>query len=105
MVTRQLEELAKTIADWAADAPLIVSIFVVGSRARGDVGSNGDVDLAIDYGGSSRETVKWQEHNEETDYAALKRALLGRLNLVPGMAYGSLVHWDRNVYCLWQSPK
>lgn len=102
MATQELKELAKAIADWAAGAPLIVSIFVFGSRVRGDHRADGAVDLSIDYGGSSYEIAAWQRHNEETDYTALKSVLPGPLNLVPFIACGPLVHWDRNVYCLWQ---
>jgi hypothetical protein len=105
MVTQQLEELAKAIADWAASAPLTVSIFLFGSRVRGDHGPNGDVELSIDCGGSGYEIAAWQAHNEETDYAALRGILPGPLKLAPFIARGSLVHWDRNVYCLWQPPK
>jgi hypothetical protein len=105
MVTQQLEELAKAIADWAASAPLTVSIFVFGSRVRGDHLPNGEVDISIDYGGSSDEIAAWQAHNEETDYAALRDILPGPLILAPFIARGSLVHWDRNVYCLWRPPE
>jgi predicted nucleotidyltransferase len=105
MVTRQLEEMAGAIADWAAGAPLTVSIFVFGSRVRGDHGPNDDVDLSIDYGGSSDEIAAWRAHNEKTDYAALRNVLPGQLKLAPFIARGSLVHWNRNVYCLWQAPR
>jgi predicted nucleotidyltransferase len=105
MATQQLEELAKAIADWAAGAPLIVSIFVFGSRVRGDHGPNDDVDISIDCGGSSDEIAAWQTHNEKTGYAALKNVLPGPLKLAPFIPHGSLVHWDRNVFCLWQVPE
>jgi hypothetical protein len=105
MATQQLEALAKAVADWAACAPLTVSIFVFGSRVRGDHGPDGYVELSIDCGGSSDEIAAWQAHNERTDYAALKDVLPGPLKLAPFIAHGSLVHWDRNVYCLWQAPE
>jgi hypothetical protein len=81
VATQELKELAKAIADWAVDAPLIVSRFVFGGRVRGDHRSDDDVDLSIDYGGPSDEAATWQAHNEETDYAALKSVLPGPLKL------------------------
>ena len=51
MATQELKELAKAIAEWASSAPLTVSIFVFGSRVRGDHSPDSDVDLSIDYGG------------------------------------------------------
>jgi predicted nucleotidyltransferase len=107
VATEELKELTRAIADWAADAPLIVSIFVFGSRVRGDHRPDDDVDICIDYGGSSNEIAAWRARNEETDYAALKSVLPGPLKLAPYelIARGSIVHWDRNVYCLWLPPK
>lgn len=107
LATEELRELAKAIADWAADAPLIVSIFVLGSRVRGDHCPDSDVDICVDCGGSADEIAAWRIRNEATGYAALKSVLPGPLKLAPYavIARGSIVHWDRNVYCLWLPPE
>jgi predicted nucleotidyltransferase len=107
LATEELKELTKAIADWAADAPLIVSVFVLGSRVRGDHRADSDVDICVDCGGGADEIAAWRTRNEAADYAALKSVLPGPLKLAPYtvIARGSIVHWDRNVYCLWLPPE
>ena len=56
----RIQELAKAIAQWAAGAPLTVSIFVFGIRLHGDHRPDGHVDLSIASGGSSDEIAAWQ---------------------------------------------
>jgi len=43
-----LSEISKIIADWAASEPIVVRVYIFGSRARGDHHENSDLDIAIE---------------------------------------------------------
>jgi predicted nucleotidyltransferase len=58
-----LEELAERIADWASAAPSL-TVFVYGSRVRGDHRPDSDVDVHFKWSNSVRRPeVEWWGNN------------------------------------------
>jgi predicted nucleotidyltransferase len=79
-VNDKLKRLARTLADWSADKP--VTIFLFGSRVRGDHRPDSDVDVLVQFGDmTERATVWWTEQNSE-DFAGLKAMLPGPLKIL-----------------------
>jgi predicted nucleotidyltransferase len=81
-VSSELKDLASLLADWAAPASG-VTVYLFGSRVRGDHKPASDIDLCIKWGdGLTDSDVQWHVTNEETDYAAIKRKLPGPLKIL-----------------------
>jgi len=111
-VTAELDELARVIADWAAPAPS-ATIYVYGSRVRGDHRPDSDVDIHVAMPlMPGREVVEWWTAENAKDFAELRPKLPGRLEILdPRDPLGQevekckVVHRDRNVICVWREPK
>ncbi len=113
MVTDDLRTLAATLADWAAEAPGY-TVYLFGSRVRGDNHADSDVDIHLDLSSPvDDDTVFWKVRNEETDYEAINAKLPGRLKILhwdstlvtPDMILAArVVHFDRSVRCVWHPP-
>lgn len=114
LVTSELIDLARTLADWAAlGEPLIVYLF--GSRVRGDHRPDSDVDILVDIEVASigTEAVHWYDEANESRFTALDLVLPGPLNPLDPMdkqmcqlvRSGKVIHVDRNVRCILMSPK
>ena len=72
----RLLALAKLVAEWADQRPVIGKLYVFGSRARGDAHPNSDLDLAIEFVHAiTTEAVEdWTQQNE-SNFRDLKAAL------------------------------
>ena|ERR1700730_10046505 len=110
-VSPELVELTRAIADWASGGPSM-TIFLYGSRVRGDHRSDSDVDLhyKLPVHPTSDFTRWWTVQNME-DFAALRAVLPGRLEflerddpLLREIEPAPSVHRDRNVVCISLPP-
>jgi Nucleotidyltransferase domain len=105
MASEELEELASKIADWAHPE---LTVYVFGSRVRGDHGPNSDVDIHFGLpGGPSREFTCWWTRQNNQDFPDLRKVLPGALGpfertapLAPEIEGGRVVHECRNVRCI-----
>ena len=106
----ELVALARKIADWAhAD----MTIYVYGSRVRGDHRADSDVDMhyVLPARPSREFTLWWTEQNLQ-DFADLSRVLPGPPQFLERndpldrkIEDGTVVHRDRNVICICRPPK
>jgi predicted nucleotidyltransferase len=109
IVSNKLKELARLLADWAAPARGI-TVYLFGSRVRGDHRPDSDVDVCFQWEG--RPDVHWWQTNNEQDFAAIKPKLPGPLAIHPEQdpwwapaVAAEVVYQDRNVRCVWLPPK
>jgi predicted nucleotidyltransferase len=109
-VNDDLKQLACTLADWAADKS--VTIFLFGSRVRGDHRPDSDVDIFVQRGNVTRETAEWWTVQNSDDFASLKARLPGPLKvldahapIVSSVLKAEVVYRDRNVACVSLPPK
>jgi predicted nucleotidyltransferase len=81
-IRQDLKRHAIIIAEWAENLP-IKKIYIFGSRVRGDATDASDLDIAVEfqYPESVDETMLNWNHQNETDFADLKRALKVPLSL------------------------
>jgi predicted nucleotidyltransferase len=111
-VSDELKQLTRLLADWAAPASG-VTVYLFGSRVRGDHKPTSDVDICIKWGDRPDDgDVRWHMFNEEEDYATIKRKLPGPLKILERddpwhkrVVASEVVHQDRNVRCVWLPPK
>jgi predicted nucleotidyltransferase len=111
MVTAELTDLARVLADWAVLAPS-ATIHVYGSRVRGDHRSDSDVDIHVAMPlMPGRELVEWWTAENEKDFAELRAKLPGRLEILDPrdplrrvVEKSEVVYRDRNVVCVWMKP-
>ncbi len=111
-VSAELRELARLLADWAVPAPN-TTLYLFGSRVRGDYGPTSDVDLCVDFGKHpDTADVHWWTINSAKDFAAIKPLLPGPLKILERqddwwwrVVSAQVVHQDRNVRCIWLEPK
>jgi predicted nucleotidyltransferase len=75
-----LEELVGVLSEWAAGKAATVYLF--GSRVRGDHRPDSDVDVVIEWGTPDQATMDWWQHEQETDFADLKSKLPGPLKIL-----------------------
>ena len=104
-VNDKLQHLARTLADWAADKS--VTIFLFGSRVRGDHRPDSDVDIFVQFGDMTEATAVWWTEQNSEDFASLKGRLPGALKildanapLVLSVKKAEVVYRDRNVVCV-----
>jgi predicted nucleotidyltransferase len=75
MIHPDLKRLAKIVAEWAEKLPL-KKVYVFGSRVRGDATAGSDLDVAIEFEEFPlNEAMRNWQHQNETDFAELKKAL------------------------------
>ena len=110
IVNDHLKQLARTLADWAANKS--VTVFLFGSRVRGDHRTDSDVDIFIQRRNVTHETAVWWTVQNSEDFASLKARLPGPLKIlddnapiVPSVINGEVVYRDRNVVCVSLPPK
>ena len=111
-VFSELKDLARLLADWAAPAPG-VTVYLFGSRVRGDHGPTSDVDVCFQWRDRVGDgDVRWWTINNEEDFAAIKPKLPGPLKILEQadawyqrVVAADVVHQDRNVRCVWLPPK
>jgi predicted nucleotidyltransferase len=109
-VNDDLRQLARTLADWAADKS--VTVYLFGSRVRGDHRPDSDVDIFVQQGKATRETAVWWTVQNSEDFASLRAQLPGKLKvleahapLVPSVLEGKAIYRDGNVVCVLLPPK
>jgi predicted nucleotidyltransferase len=109
-VNDNLRQLAHTFADWAAGKS--VTVYLFGSRVRGDHRPDSDVDIFIQHGKATRETAVWWTVQNSEDFASLKAKLPGPLKIldnnapiIPSIIKAEVVHQDQNVFCVLLPPK
>jgi len=111
-VTPGLRELARVVADWAAPA-IGGTIYLYGSRVRGEHRPDSDVDLYVPIPRQpTREFTEWWTAENVSDFAELRAALPGRLEFLERsdpigaeLEKGEVVYRDRNVVCVWRKAK
>jgi predicted nucleotidyltransferase len=104
-VNDEVKQLARALADWAADKS--VTVFLFGSRVRGDHRPDSDVGVFVQFGAMTEGTAVWWTEQNSEDFAGLKARLPGPLRildanapLVPSVTKGKVVYRDRNVICV-----
>ncbi len=84
MHTFNLQLTVATLAAWAEKQPL-KTVYVYGSRVRGDHRPDSDLDVAYDFASGPDITdtgmAEWR-HQQETDFSVLKEALGVRLQFL-----------------------
>ncbi|MGE5512524.1 MAG: nucleotidyltransferase domain-containing protein [Bacteroidota bacterium] len=112
-VTDELKHLTALLADWAADAPA-TTLYLFGSRVRGDHRPDSDVDVTIAWRtADARDTdYDWWSRNNEELFVSIDARLPGKLRLLEEMdpsadkvRTGPQVYRDRNVICVLLPPK
>jgi predicted nucleotidyltransferase len=107
-----LIKLASILADWVSPAPSL-TIYLYGSRVRGDHRPDSDVDVVIDlWNGSTTEDGAWWHANNADDFSAINARVRGRLEVLEiddplrfAIIASPVVHRDRQVVCVWKEPK
>lgn len=100
------------LADWVAPATSF-TIYLYGSRVRGDHRSDSDVDVVVHFGDSpTNDDVRWWVSVNADSFATINAQLPGRLEILENddplaqEVYGArVVHRDRQVICVWRAPK
>ncbi len=110
VVTAELRELAKKLADWAVAAPTAV-IYLYGSRVRGDHKATSDVDLCVEFPKAETADVQWWTQNNHDDFQAISTQVGARIEIlernspIRSKVIGAeVVFQDRNVRCVWLPP-
>lgn len=73
----ELHSLVNTLNEWAQRIPCIKTVFLYGSRVRGDQRPDSDVDIHIEFD-ANESIIEWIGENS-TDFEDLKRHLPGPL--------------------------
>jgi predicted nucleotidyltransferase len=66
-VNDEVKQLARAFADWAADKS--VTVFLFGSRVRGDHRPDSDVDVFVQFGAMTEGTAVWWTEQNSEDFA------------------------------------
>lgn len=107
-----LIELARILAEWVRPAPGF-SIYVFGSRVRGDQRPNSDVDVVIPipHSPSEADFIWWSGVNED-NFRSINATLPGPLRILENndpiaekVRNAREVHRDGQVRCVWMEPK
>src|SRR5258708_1679975 len=110
MASADLVDLVRKIADWADHS---MTIYVFGSRVRGDHRADSDVDMHYVFPARpTREfTLWWTEQNAQS-FAELRKVLPGLPQFLERndpldreIEGGIVVYRDRNVVCISRPPK
>ena len=114
-----LRDLASIVGDWAAPASNSLTVYIFGSRVRGDHRVSSDVDIYMHVTSVVDDAaLAWHCHQQTTSYAELRPLLPGPLgengsglldpmddDMVRLVLAGRLILSDRNVRCVWLPPK
>jgi predicted nucleotidyltransferase len=110
IVSAELAELARKLADWAAPAKGTL-IYLYGSRVRGDHKADSDVDICVDFSNPTSEDINWWSENNLECFGSISAALDTRVEILERnspirlqVILAPIVHQDRNVRCVWRKP-
>jgi len=108
VVTAELAELARKLADWAAPATGTI-VYLYGSRVRGDHNANSDVDLSIEFPKANKDDIAWWSANNKDGFANITANLGARVEILERnspirseVLASPVVYQDRNVRCVWR---
>lgn len=109
--SNDLRRLAGILADWAAPARE-ATIYVFGSRVRGDCRPDSDLDIHVDWRHPTREDMDWWQTNNDEDFLTLRTHLGLRLEILDPrddlrntIVLAPVVYVDRNVRCVWYARR
>ena len=114
----ELKALAAILDNWIAPAPAVPSVYLFGSRVRGDHRPDSDVDVRLflnDWKDACPATMQWWNEQNETNFAGVKARLPGPLSIhrdSPDNADAAIREGAKNpvmtvgrVVCVWTPPK
>ena len=104
--SEELKQLAAILADWVAGRPL--TVFIYGSRVRGDHRPDSDVDIHIRWDGEiDRPSMDWWGAVNDEHFATINSLLPGPLQILVEadplhyvIEASPLVYEDRKVRCV-----
>ena len=107
----ELEALAKILADWASPAPG-ATLYLFGSRVRGDHKQASDVDVSVEFKAATDAEVTWWAQINDDLFAIINSRLPGPLQILEEddpvtakVRSSPVVYRDRNVACVRTEPK
>jgi predicted nucleotidyltransferase len=110
-VAQELRDLAAVLADWCTPAPA-ATLFLFGSRVRGDHRPDSDVDVSIAWGRISDADMDWWMKNNQELFVTIDGKLPGKLQILEEndpvtlrVRSAPVVHHDRSVVCVLLPPK
>jgi predicted nucleotidyltransferase len=112
-ISSELDRLVTILVDWAAPATS-ATVYLYGSRVRGEHRPNSDVDIAVDWGNPAvGETVNWWTFNNEDEFRGINAKLPGPLQVLEPddtefqskVRSGRVVYRRGNVACVWLRSK
>jgi predicted nucleotidyltransferase len=81
IVAQELRDLAAVLADWCTPAPA-ATLFLFGSRVRGDHRPDSDVDVSIAWGRISDADMDWWMKNNQELFVTIDGKLPGKLQIL-----------------------
>jgi hypothetical protein len=111
-ISEELKDLARILGDWAKDRTL--TIFLYGSRTRGDHRPDSDVDIHMKWSNCDidRASTDWWGAENNDLFATINGKLSGPLQILEGadplhytIEAASVIYEDRNVKCVVLPPK
>jgi predicted nucleotidyltransferase len=109
---KPLKALVQVLVDWAAGKTATVYLF--GSRVRGDHRPDSDVDIAVGLEFADNETHQWWMQNHGNEFECLKSQLRTRLHIhdpdddpevLRWVKSGQVVYKKENVVCVRLAPR
>ena len=112
--TDELKALARILADWAED--VTATIYVHGSRVRGDHRPDSDVDIHVEWEGCiDTHSMSWWGRENDDCFKTINSRLPGPLHILdaprdPAQLHNEVmaapvVYQYRNVRCVFLRPK
>jgi predicted nucleotidyltransferase len=107
----ELRMLAAILAEWASEAPG-VTLYLFGSRVRGDHRADSDVDVSVEWGTLNDADKNWLLINNQDEFAGVNAKLPGPLHITEErhpittkVRSAPVVYQDRSVRCVLLPPK
>jgi predicted nucleotidyltransferase len=110
--TDELKALAAILAEWGKGRTF--TIFLFGSRVRGDHRPNSDVDIHIAWSKSAidKASMEWWGEVNDDEFRSINAQLPGPLQILEEqdplhyeIEAGDVIYNDRNVKCVLRPPK
>jgi predicted nucleotidyltransferase len=102
--------LARILAEWTTGRQL--TLYLYGSRVRGDHRPDSDVDIHIKWGDPDNDCVRWWSDENEEWFKTINSKLPGPIQILERMdpladsiMAAHVVYEDRTVRCVWLKPK